>query len=291
MRLILLLLCLAGPVRAEPLKVVASFSILADLAAQTGGDLVSVTALVGPGADLHEFQPRPEDARKLAGADLVLINGLGAEGWIGQLVAASGFKGPVVTLSERAPIRLIPGDPHVWQDVGNARLYAAAMADAFIALRPEQADAFRANEARYRAALTALDDWIKTTLPPGPKLMVVPHDGFAYFAAAYDVKVEALQPSSDAEPSPRRYAALTKLIPAGHIRALFGEAYEDPRIMRLLAEDGGAKLAGDLYADTLSPPNGPAPDYIALMRHNVALMAGALSQPGSITAPLRPERR
>src|SRR5579859_4754231 len=100
MRLLLLLLCLAGPAcSAAPLKVVASFSILADLAAKTGGDLVSVTALVGPGADLHEFQPRPEDARKLAGADLVLINGMGAEGWIGQLVAASGFKGPVVILS------------------------------------------------------------------------------------------------------------------------------------------------------------------------------------------------
>src|SRR5579859_4797602 len=278
MRLLLLLLCLAGPAcSAAPLKVVASFSILADLAAKTGGDLVSVTALVGAGADLHEFQPRPEDARKLAGADLVLINGMGAEGWIGQLVAASGFKGPVVILSDRAPIRRIEGDPHVWQDVSNARLYAAAIADACIALRPDQAEAFRANAARYDVELAALDDWIKRTLPTGPKMMVVPHDGFAYFAAAYDFKIEALQPNSEAEPSPRRYAALTKLIEAGHIHALFGEAYEDPRVMRLLAKDGGGKLAGDLYADTLSPPGGPAPDYVSLMRRNVSLIAATAS--------------
>lgn len=277
MRLFLLLLCLAGPAcAAAPLKVVASFSILADLAARTGGDLVSVTALVGPGADLHEFQPRPEDARKLAGADLVLINGMGAEGWIGQLVAASGFKGPVITLSDRAPIHRIEGDPHVWQDVRNARLYTAAIADAFVALRPEKADAFQASAARYDAELAELDNWIRQTLPSGPKLMVVPHDGFAYFAAAYDVRIEALQPNSEAEPSPRRYAALTRLIQADHIRALFGEAYEDPRIMRQLAKDGGAKMAGDLYADTLSPPAGPAPDYDSLMRHNATMMADAL---------------
>ena len=279
MRLFLLLLCLLGPAcSAAPLKVVASFSILADLAARTGGDLVSVTSLVGPGADLHEFQPRPEDAWKLAGADLVLVNGMGAEGWIGQLVAASGFRGPVVILSERVPIRRIEGDPHVWQDVGNARRYAAAIAGAFIALRPDQADAFRNNAARYEAELAALDEWIRQTLPSGPRLIVVPHDGFAYFAAAYDVRIEALQPNSEAEPSPRRYAALTKLIPAEHIRALFGEAYEDPRIMRLLAKDCGTKLAGDLYADTLSPPDGPAPDYVSLMRRNVSLIAAATAE-------------
>lgn len=279
MRFVLLLLTavLAGPARAAPpLKVVASFSILADLAARTGGDLVSVTALVGPGADLHQFQPRPEDAKKVAGADLVLINGLGAEGWIGQLVAASGFKGPVVVLADHAPIKVIEGDPHVWQDPANARLYAAAMTEAFIALRPDRADSFRANQARYDSDLAALQNWVKETLPSGPKLMVVPHDGFAYFAAAYDVRVEALQPSDEAEPSPRRYAALTTLIRAAPVHALFGEAYEDDRIMRQLAKDGGAKLAGALYADTLSPPDGPAPDYIALMRYNVGLMAEAL---------------
>lgn len=276
---LLLLLCLAGPAgAAPPLKVVASFSILADLAGKTGGDLVSVTALVGPGADLHEFQPRPEDAKKLAGADLVLIDGLGAEGWIGQLVAASGFKGPVVVLSERAPIKKIPGDPHLWQDAGNARLYAAAIADALIALRPNQAQALRASAARYQEELAGLDAWIRQALPPGPKLMVVPHDGFAYFAAAYGMRVEALQPSTDAEPSSRRYAALTRLIRDEHVRALFGEAYEDDRIMRLLAKDSGAKLAGDLYADTLSPPGGPAADYIAMMRHNVGLIAAAEKQ-------------
>ena len=279
MRFVLLLLTavLAGPARAAPpLKVVASFSILADLAARTGGDLVSVTALVGPGADLHQFQPRPEDVKKVAGADLVLINGLGAEGWIGQLVAASGFKGPVVVLADHAPIKVIEGDPHVWQDPANARLYAAAMTEAFIALRPDRADSFRANQARYDSDLAALQNWVKETLPSGPKLMVVPHDGFAYFAAAYDVRVEALQPSDEAEPSPRRYAALTTLIRAAPVHALFGEAYEDDRIMRQLAKDGGAKLAGALYADTLSPPDGPAPDYIALMRYNVGLMAEAL---------------
>lgn len=282
MRLLLLLLWLAGPASAAaPLKVVASFSILADLAAKTGGDLVSVTALVGPGADLHQFQPRPEDARKLAGADLVLINGLGAEGWIGQLVAASGFKGQVVILSQRAAIKPIPGDPHVWQDVTNARLYAAAIAGAFIALRPGEAEAFRAKAARYEAELADLDEMIRQTLPADNLLMVVPHGGFAYFGKAYGINVEALQPNSEAEPSPRRYAALTKLIPSSPIRALFGEAYEDPRIMRQLAKDSGATLVGDLYGDTLSPPGGPAPDYVSMMRRNVGLIAATVSAAGA----------
>jgi len=283
------LLGLAGPASAEPpLRVVASFSILADIAAHTGGDLVTVVPLVGPGADLHQFQPRPDDARKLAGADLVLVNGLGSEGWIDQLVRASGYKGPVIALGERAPIRRIPGDPHAWQDAGNARLYAAAIAEAYSALRPAQAEAFQNNASRYEAELSALQDWIATALPGNHPLMVVPHDGFAYFAAAYDVDIEALQPNTEAEPSPRRYAALSKLIRANHVRTLFGEAFEDNRAMRQLAKDGGEKLAGDLYADTISPPDGPAPDYISLMRHNVTLMTDTLHQPESLSRPASP---
>jgi len=281
MRFVLLLIAalfvLATSARAEPpLRVVASFSILADLAARTGGDLVSVTSLIPPGADLHEFQPRPDDARIMAGADLVLLNGLGSEGWIGQLVKASGYKGPVVALGDQAPIRRIPGDPHVWQDAGNARLYAAAIAETFIALRPDQAAAFRANAARYEAELAQLEAWIRATLPPAPRQIVVPHDGFAYFAAAYDVDVESLQPNTAAEPSPRRYAALSKLIRADHIRAVFGEANEDNRVVRQLAKDSGTRLAGDLYADSLSPPGGPAADYVSLMRRNVTVMTEAL---------------
>jgi zinc/manganese transport system substrate-binding protein len=286
--LILCVLMLCGPAcrgEAPPLQVVASFSILADLAAQVGADEVSVAALVPPGRDLHQFQPKPADAKLLAHADLVVVNGLGGEGWLDQLVRASGYKGPVVAAGKVGTVRKGADgatDPHSWQDVGNARAAVVAIADALAALRPERAERFRARARAYDQRLVELQGWIMAqiaAIPEDRRVMVVPHEAFGYFAAAYGVTVLALQGvSSDAEPTAQRLAGLSRTIRAGRIAALFSEANADSRPIRQLAAESGVAVAGELYSDSLSPPDGPAPSYERMMRHNVTLMTKAMAQ-------------
>jgi len=283
--LILLFLLCSGPAEAAPLKVVASFSIPADIAAQIGGDAADVISLIPAGQDLHQFQPKPSDARLVAHADLVVVNGLGAEGWLDQLVRASGYKGPVLAVGKAGNLRKSEDgavDPHSWQDVENVRAAVAAIAEALAAQRPDSAERFRAQAAAYDRRLAELQGWIVAqiaAIPDDRRVMVVPHDAFGYFAAAYGVKVLALQGvSSDTEPMARKLAALSQTIRAGKVTALFLEANEDSRAMRQLAAESGAAIAGQLYSDSLSPAAGPASGYEQMMRYNVTLMVKAMNR-------------
>jgi zinc/manganese transport system substrate-binding protein len=283
--LALLFLLLWSPLsRAEaPLQIVASFSILADLAQQVGQERVEVTALVPAGRNLHQFQPKPADAKLLAHADLVLINGLGTEGWLDQLVRASGFKGRILQLGQTAHLRRTADgaiDPHSWQEIANVRAAVAAIAESLAALRPDQAESFRAQAARYDQTLAALDAWVRQEIgwiPAERRVLVVPHDAFGYFADAYQLRILPLQGASgDTEPTARRFAELSKAVRGGQITALFGEINEDNRPIKQLAKESGGALAGELYADSLSPAGGPADSYERLMRHNVGMMVQAM---------------
>jgi zinc/manganese transport system substrate-binding protein len=272
-----LLAALAAPAMAqtEKLPVVASFSIIGDFVREVGGDRVAVTTLVGPDGDAHVYQPTPADARRIAQAKVIFVNGLGFEGWLERLIAAAKGKGTIVTLGKGVAAR--PGeegtDPHAWQDVANAKIYVSEIRDALIAADPAGADAYRANASAYLARLDALDAEIVKALDAFPKdrrRVVSTHDAFGYFAARYGVEFIAPQGvSTEAEPSARDIARIIDAVKQHKVGAVFLENISDPRLAKRIAAETGARVGGVLYSDALSAPGEGGANYIDMMRHNV----------------------
>ena len=280
-----LLLLLAVPTRAEPIRVVASFSVLADIARNAGGENVVVTSLIGPDIDPHGYESKPSDARKLAGASVLLVNGLGFDSWADRLATASGFHGRrVVATASIMPI-LHDGlpDPHAWQSAANVLLYVDAITDALVAARPDEADALRNSASSYKASLSALDQEIRATLapiPPERRRLIVPHRAFDYFGRDYGLAFLApLGTDADAEATASGMAGLVEKLRRGEVRAIFAEHLEDRRIVERIAAETGQPIAGELYSDALSPAGGPAATYIDLMRRNARIIGAALAPP------------
>src|ERR1700680_2165335 len=226
------LLCLAfvaavAPLRAQDrLNVVASFSILGDFVKNVGGERVDVTTLVGPDGDVHVYAPAPADARKIADARLLVINGLGLEGWLPRLLQASGGKAPIITATKGiAPLKLgSDADPHAWQSVANAKKYVANIRDALAAADPADAEVFRANTDAYLAKFDALDREVRegvAKIPQNRRKVISTHDAFGYFAAAYGIEFIAPEGvSTESEPSARDIAAIITQIRTGKIPAI-----------------------------------------------------------------------
>jgi zinc/manganese transport system substrate-binding protein len=295
-RSLLLTTALAGALFALPalasgeVQVVTSISILSDLVKNVGGQHVAVTELIGPDADAHAFEPNPADAKALAGADLVVVNGLGLEGWLDRLVTASGYRRPVSVASEGVAPREMDEagrtvtDPHAWQDLANGKLYVENIARGLAAADPAHAADYAANTKAYLAQLAATDEWVRAELAKVPKeqrKLVSSHDAFGYFGAAYGVEFAAAQGvSEDAEPSAAGMKQLIDQIRAEHIRILFFENALSPRLIEQIGRETGAKVGGTLYADALSQPGGPADTYLGMFRHNLPLLRDAMLASG-----------
>jgi zinc/manganese transport system substrate-binding protein len=280
----LVLAGIALPARAEArLKVVASFSILGDFVKNVGGDRVEVTTLVGPNGDIHVYTPAPADARKIADATLVVVNGLGLEGWLPRLVQSSGGKATIVTASDGiAPLKSgSAADPHAWQSVANAKIYVANIRDALVAADPADAAAFRANADGYLARLDQLDRDVRAAIsqiPPAHRRAISTHGAFGYFAAAYGVEfIAPLGVSTDSEPSARDIADIIRHIRAAKIPAVFVENISDPRLIQRISAETGAGIGGTLYSDSLTGEKGDAPTYIDMVRHNIKALSQALT--------------
>ena len=281
--LLLALLIVASPLHAaERLNVVASFSILADFVRNVGGDRVNLTTLVGPDSDVHVYTPAPGDAKRIAEAKLVVVNGLGLEGWLPRLVQSAGSKATVVTASAGiAPLKLgSAADPHAWQSVPNARIYVTDIAEALAAADPADAEFFRAQAKAFLEKLETLDREVRETIgkiPPDRRKVISTHDAFGYFAAEYGVQfVAPLGVSTETEPSARDIAAIIGQIKAQKIPAVFLENISDDRLIRRIAAETGAKVGGTLISDGLTGEKGPAPTYIDMVRHNIKALTSAL---------------
>ncbi|HYI84661.1 MAG TPA: zinc ABC transporter substrate-binding protein [Acetobacteraceae bacterium] len=275
---------------ARPL-VVASFSILGDMVRQIGGDGVALRVLAGPETDAHAFQPRPSDAEALRGAAVMVRNGLGFEPWLDRLLRSAGHRGILVTASEGvAAISTATSshghgadapDPHAWQDVGRARIYATRIGEGLAKGDPSRAAAWREAAEAYGARLAALDHHVRQRIgevAPERRVAVTSHDSFAYFGAAYGVRFLAPQGiNAGGQPSAVQVAALIRHIRAERISAVFPDRPGSQALMDRLARDAGLRAPrGRLYADTLSAPDGPAPDYEAMQRHNLNLLVAAM---------------
>ena len=276
----------ALPAAAEtplaPLPVVASFSILGDFVREVGGDAVAVSVIVGPDSDAHVYEPTPADARKVSEAKLVFVNGLGFEGWFDRLVAAANAKARIVVASARIKPRKLDGglDPHAWQDVANARRYVENIRDALEAADPGRAALYETRAAAYLATLETLNKEVAAaiaTIPREKRRIVSTHDAFGYFAARYGLEFIAPQGvSTEAEPSARDIARIIDAARREKVAAVFLENISDPRLAQRLAKESGVKLGGELYSDALSKPDGPAANYVAMMRANLRALTEAL---------------
>jgi zinc/manganese transport system substrate-binding protein len=284
------------PAEAEPLKVIASFSIIGDFAENVGGDRIELRTLVGPDSDAHVYEPRPADAAAMAGADVVLVNGLHFEGFLQRLVEASATSATVVELTKGVEPREMGGDahgdeeadghghgaidPHAFQSIPNARIYVTNIADAFCNADAEGCATYRANAATYTARLDELDAKVRAAvaaIPVEKRTIITSHDAFGYFAHEYGLTFLAPEGiSTEAEASAADVAALIEQVRHDKASAIFIENITNRRLVEQIAGETGVRIGGTLYSDALSVPDGPAATYLELMENNIGAIRGAI---------------
>jgi zinc/manganese transport system substrate-binding protein len=276
---------------ADKIKVAASFSVLADMVKEIGGERVEVKSLVGPNGDAHVYEPTPGDTRTLADAPILVVNGLGLEGWMSRLEKSSGFKGTVVTATKGVKTRQMEDeehgtsrritDPHAWQSLANGRIYVQNIRDGLIAADPPGKETYEANARKFLADIDAVEKLVKDSIakvPPSRRKIITTHDAFGYFGATYGMEFIAPEGvSTDSEASARDVAKIIRQIKAEKIPAVFLENVTDHRLLDQIARETGAKLGGTLYSDALSEPSGPAGTYLDMFRHNIRTLTAALS--------------
>ncbi|MEM6728605.1 MAG: zinc ABC transporter substrate-binding protein [Pseudomonadota bacterium] len=361
----------------EPIPVVATFSILGDMVARIGGEHITLTTLVGPDGDAHVYQPTPQAAAAVSGADLLFMNGLEFEGWMERLAEAASFDGEMVVATvgidaiefdehghddhgaeeasmdddhdhdhdhdhgaeevsmkddhdhdhdhdhgaEEASMEDdhdhdhgedVAGmeddhdhdhgeemasmdddhdhdhaghdhgefDPHAWQTIENAIIYVDNITAGLAKVDPENASTFYANRAAFVAELEALEtdiDAMIASIPENRRTIVTSHDAFGYLGAHYGLEFEAPQGlSTESEASAADVAELITQIREEGISAVFVETITDNRLIQQIANETGAIVGGTLYSDALSGPDGPAPTYVDMMRHNAMTLSQAL---------------
>ncbi len=293
---------LASGASAADLKVVASFSIIADLAKNVGGDLVEIKTLVPVDGDAHTYEPRPVDAASLSEANVVLVNGLGLEGFMSRLIETSGTKAPVIEVSKS--VKPLKGegeehegehakadqdheghhhgefDPHAWQAISNGEIYVGNITDAFCKADKANCVTFTANSKAYLAKLKALDKDVRSEIAAVPKnkrTIITSHDAFGYFEHEYGLKFLAPEGiSTEAEASAADVAKLVDQVRQDKASAVFVENITNPRLIEQIAKETGLKVGGTLYSDALSGPDGPASTYIDMFLHNVKTMKAAM---------------
>lgn len=288
---------------SEKIPVVATFSILGDLLGRIGGERVAVTTLVGPNADAHVYQPTPSDVRAVTKARLIVVNGLGFEGWMARLTGAANFKGEVVVASRGIKTLHMSAeghagehgsehegghgaddeiDPHAWHDPTKVITYVDNIAAALTRLDPAGADYFKANAVRYTRQLRELDIWAGAQfarIPAAKRSVITSHDAFGYLGARYQIRFVAPQGlSTDSQASAKDVAKLIRQIKRDGTKAIFVENMATPRLIEQISREAGATVGPALYSDALSDASGPAPTYLAMMRYNVEQLVEGLKR-------------
>ena len=263
------------------LKVVTSFSILEDLVVNLGGEHVSVVNLVGRNSDAHMYQPKPSDAVAISNADLVVLNGMGFEGWIARLIENSRYENELLLATEG--VKAIKNgnevDPHAWQSFQNIRVYVDNITLTLIALRPDHGETFKRRQQSYIEQLDRLESRLTkqmAIIPPSKRTVVTSHDAFGYLAADFDIQFYApLGLSLEDQASAEDVAGLINQIREQKIQALFVENISNPNLLKRIGSETGVAVGGRLYSDALSENEGPAETYLKMMQHNVESLISA----------------
>ena len=283
-----------GPGRTSggPIRVVATTSIVADLAREVGGPTVEVITLMPAGTDPHNYSPAAGDADRLGSADLVLFSGLHLEGKMTDLLEHSTTTRAVAVTRDlpTSDLRTVDGgtatDPHVWFDVALWAKCVPVVRDEFSAIDPAHAADYAHNAATYGQTLAALDAEVRQhvgTIPPAQRRLVTSHDAFGYFARAYGFEVRGLQGISTAfATGSRDLTDLAAYIRDNRVPAIFTETSTPTRGLKSVLESvPGVKLVGEgdaLYSDSLGQPGTPAGTYVGMVRHNARVLVKYLSR-------------
>lgn len=277
---------IAGLAQAKPIEAVASFTVIADMVHNVGGDHVHVTSLIGPNGDPHAYEPTPNDAQALKRADIVFVSGLHLEGWLDRLIKASGYQGQPVVLSNGIKTRSMEEDgkqitdPHAWNSAANGVVYVRNIISALQKADPDNASDYQAKGEQYIKQLEQLDAYARAQVQaiPGDKRKVLTsHDAFGYFGDAYGVTfLSPLGFSTETEASAADVATLIKQIKQEHVSTYFFENSSDPRLVKQIANASGAHPGGELYVESLSPTDGSAPTYAQMFRYNVDKLTAAM---------------
>lgn len=288
--LLLLVMLIASAFSAEAAdKIrVSSFStILTEIAQQVGGERVAVTAHVKPGVDPHEFEPKPADMKVVSSAQLILLSAKHMEGYVGKLKEATGTKGALLEVGDGfASLKMKAEgdsnktieDPHWWHSIGNMEKATKIVRDELIKISPADKDLFTANAAKYLARLDELQKWAKTKiaeLPRDKRKLVTSHDAFQYFARDNGFTIYAIEGvTTEDQPSSKKVGELIATIKSQNVKAIFLESIENPKVLKEITKETGAKVGGTLYADGLG--EGDAATYEGMYKHNVTTIVDAL---------------
>ena len=307
---LLLLATACGPTTPTPppggrIIVVATTTQIRSMAEAVAGEHATVRSILTPGADAHEFEPRPSDVQAIAESRLVLKNGVGLDDWVDKLITNAGGERPLVTVTTGVPLRqgsaheeegtpagAAPGgaepageaglDPHVWFSAQNAMTMTRNIRDALAQADPANTAVYEANTTAYMQKLTELDQYITdqvATIPPTQRKVVTNHDAFGYYFDRYGLTfVGSIIPSlsSEAQPSSRDVAELIARIKAEQVKAIFLESSINPALARQVGHEAGVRVVDTLYGDSLSEPGTPGATYEGMMRYNTDTIVAAL---------------
>lgn len=290
-RIVFLALLLGLPLlqahAAEKPKIVSFSTILTEIAERVGGDRVEVTGLVKPGVDPHEFQPKPADLKLVSRAQLILLSAKHMEGYVGKLKEATGTKGALVEVGDQFPSLKMkaedgPGmteDPHWWHSIDNVRRATKVVQDELAKISPADKAVFAGNAAAYTKELNDLESWVKSEvakLPRNQRKLVTSHDAFQYFARSFGFTIHPIEGvSPEAQPSSKQVAELIAAIKSEGVKAIFVESIENPKVVKEITRETGAKIGGTLYADGLGEEK-DATTYVLMYKHNVSTIVNAL---------------
>lgn len=273
---------------AKTIDVVASFTVLADVVKQVGGDHVNVKSLVPANGDPHDFEPSPDDAKAVRSAAVTFVSGEGLETWFQRLAKASGADVAPVVVSTGIKTHTFEEDgekvtdPHVWNSVPNVLVWVDNIEKSLAQADPEDAADFKANAERYTKTLQALNETIHSRIdavPEEKRKVLTSHDAFGYYGKEYGVTfLSPLGMSTETEASAADVAELIDQIKKEGIKVYFIENSNDSRLVRQIASATGAQPGGELYPEALSDADGPAPSYAALMRYNTDQIVNAISK-------------
>ena len=276
--------CAPGPVASgagDTLQVVATTTVFADMVANIAGDRASVRSIIPTGVGPEDYEPKPDDARALDGADLIVSNGLGLDDFLDGLIDANGNDAPRLVLGDGIPTLTVESEanPHLWLDPSIVFTHYLPIIEAkLIEIDPAGAATYRANAAAYASQVGALDAELKAeagSIPAADRKLVTFHDAFPYFARHFGFElVGVILGSPGQEPSAGDLAALIDTVKASGVKAVFSEAQSSPALAETLAAETGAKVITTLYDDALGPA--PADTYLGMMRWNMARIVEAL---------------
>jgi zinc/manganese transport system substrate-binding protein len=281
---------------ADKVKVVATFSVIADMVANVAGDRVDLATIVGPDGDTEEYEPTAADVPKIANAQILFMNGLNDdfEPWLDSLMKQSRFSGTKVIVTrgvrglsaeDEHPMggkpKAIVLDQHAWMNPRNGIIYVKNIADALVRVDPANANEYRNRAASYTQQIRDLDAWAQAEIaavPAAKRRALSSHDSLQYLANAFSITMISVYGwTNRSEPSAADLARLTDQIQREQVKALFLDSITDPRAMERISKETGAVIGGTIYGDALSKPNGVAGTYIEMIRHDVStIKAGML---------------